>query len=77
MLQILYLFIQAIQPFLGPICFISAWAIMTLIAWSLYSAVRDGVATTQKMHQIPCTNCQFFTGYYRLKCSFARTATPR
>lgn len=69
MLQILYLFIQAIQPFLVPVCFISAWAIMTLIAWSIYSAVKDGVATTQKMHQVPCTNCQFFTGDYRLKCT--------
>lgn len=69
MLQILYFLIQAIQPFLGLICFISAWTIMTLIAWSIYSAVKDGVATTQKMHQIPCTNCQFFTGDYRLKCT--------
>ncbi len=73
MLQILcsliYFLIHAIQPLLVPICFFCAWTLITLFAWSIFSAVRDGVATTQKMHQIPCSDCQFFTGDYRLKCT--------
>ena len=73
MLQFIYSVIQAIQPILVPVCFFSAWAIVVLVFWSLYSAVRDGVATSQKMHQIPCTNCQFFTGDYRLKCTVQPT----
>ncbi|MBD2305134.1 hypothetical protein H6G17_06365 [Chroococcidiopsis sp. FACHB-1243] len=73
MLQFIYFVIQAIQPILVPVCFVSAWAIVALIAWSLYSAVRDSVATSQKLHQIPCTNCQFFTGDYRLKCTVQPT----
>jgi uncharacterized radical SAM superfamily Fe-S cluster-containing enzyme len=72
-LQFIYFVIQAIQPILVPVCFFSAWAIVTLIVWSLYSAVRDSIATSQKMHQIPCTNCQFFTGDYRLKCTVQPT----
>jgi hypothetical protein len=72
-LRILYLLIHAIQPFLVPICFFCAWALIILTAWSIYSAVKDSVATTQKMHQIPCTNCQFFTGDYRLKCTVQPT----
>ena len=68
-LQVLYLIIQAIQPFLVPICFFSAWLLVLLLAWNLWSAVRDTVTTSQKMHQIPCVNCQFFTGDYRLKCT--------
>jgi hypothetical protein len=57
-LQFIYFVIQAIQPILVPVCFVSAWA---------------SVATSQKLHQIPCTNCQFFTGDYRLKCTVQPT----
>lgn len=73
MLQILYLLIHTIQPFLVPICFLSAWTIITLATWSIYSAVRDSVATSQKMHRIPCADCQYFTGDYRLKCTVRPT----
>lgn len=52
-----------------PICFVSAWGLTFLFGWSLWTAIRDGAATTQKMHQIPCSSCQFFTGDYRLKCT--------
>lgn len=69
MLQTLSLIIQAIQPFLVPFCFFCAWFLVILFAWSIFSAVKDGVATTQKMHQIPCSDCQYFTGDYRLKCT--------
>lgn len=69
MLQILFIFLHVIQPFLVPICFVCAWAFVIAIGWSFWSAVRDGVSTGKRLHQIPCTNCQFFTGDYRLKCT--------
>ncbi len=69
MLQLLYFLIHAIQPFLVPICFFCAWSLVLLVSWSIWSAIRDTVTTGQKMHQIPCVNCQFFTGDYRLKCT--------
>lgn len=69
MLQLLRFSIHTIQPFLVPICFVSAWGFVIAIAWSLWSAVRDGVSTTKRLHQIPCSDCQYFTGDYRLKCT--------
>lgn len=67
--QLLQLFIKIVQPILVPICFISAWSIVLLISWSLWTAVRDTIAQSRQMHQIPCANCEFFTSDYHLKCT--------
>ncbi|MBH8552393.1 hypothetical protein I8751_08390 [Nostocaceae cyanobacterium CENA357] len=69
MLELISLIIHGIQQFLVPICFIGAWVLIVLFAWSLWVAARDSVATAKQMHQIPCTGCQFFTADYRLKCT--------
>lgn len=69
MLELINLCIRGIQPLLIPICFVTAWTVITLFAWSLWSAARDSVTTAKQMHQIPCPNCQFFTNNYRLKCT--------
>ena len=71
--QLLYFLIQVIRPFLVPICFFCAWSLVILLAWSFWTAIRDGVSTSQRMHQIPCPNCQYFTGDYRLKCTVKRS----
>nr|WP_199290251.1 hypothetical protein [Leptolyngbya sp. FACHB-36] len=63
------LIVTAIQPFLVPICFVSAWSIIALVTWSLWTATRDTVTRTREMHRIPCANCQFFTSDYHLKCT--------
>ena len=73
MFQILYFFIHLIQPILVPVCFCLAWLSVVLGALSIYSAVKDGVDISQKMHRIPCADCQFFTGDYRLKCTVRPT----
>lgn len=71
-MQILYAFVHwliwVIQPIVVPLCFVLAWVLVGLTAWSSWTAVRDGVSKAKQMHQIPCANCQFFTGDYRLKC---------
>lgn len=59
---------QWIQPILVPICFVVAWGLVGLLGWSLWAAARDSVRTAQRMHQIPCANCQFFTNAHVLKC---------
>ena len=69
MFQVLSLLIRAVQPFLVPVCFFCAWTLTLMFAWSLWIAIRDSATTTKRMHQIPCPNCQFFTGDYRLKCT--------
>ncbi|WP_414526896.1 hypothetical protein [Nodularia chucula] len=69
MLDLINFVLQGIQPLLIPICFITAWTVIILLAWSLWVAAKDGVTTAKQMHQIPCANCQFFTNNYRLKCT--------
>lgn len=32
-------------------------------------AVHDGMRRLQRLHQVPCSRCTFFTGDYRLKCT--------
>lgn len=58
-----------IQPILVPFCFLSAWIIVIILSWGLFSILRDTIAVSKKMHQVPCANCQFFTGDHRLKCT--------
>lgn len=46
-----------------------SWSLIALFIWSLWRAGRDGVAQLQRLHQIPCAGCAFFTRDYRLKCT--------
>ena len=72
MLQVLHLTLYELARFLHPIvvplCFSIAWLLVGIIAWSLWSALRDVTAQAQQMHSIPCANCQFFTNQHFLKC---------
>ena len=38
------------------------------ISYRLTLIFQVGVKNLQKLHQIPCSNCAYFTGDYRLKC---------
>lgn len=67
--QLLYPLVHAIQPYLVPICFCLTWGLIILFFLTLGSAVKEGVANAKRMHQIPCTDCRFFTNDYRLKCT--------
>jgi len=69
MIQLIYYTIKAIQPILVPICFVLAWTLVLMLILSVWSAIRNTVARAKQMHQIPCTNCQFFTNNYRMKCT--------
>lgn len=51
-----------------PICFVSAWGLMISGGWRLATTVQAGIALSKRLHQIPCADCQFFTGSYYLKC---------
>ncbi|WP_088894605.1 hypothetical protein [Leptolyngbya ohadii] len=59
---------QLIQPALVPLCFVLAWGLVGIVGWSLWAAARDSVRVAQRMHQIPCANCQYFTNTHFLKC---------
>ncbi|PSB04783.1 hypothetical protein [Merismopedia glauca] len=69
MLELLISFLVALKPLLVPICSISAWILIFLVLLSLWSAIAETIYKTQQMHQIPCSQCQFFCNDYRLKCT--------
>ena len=48
--------------------FLVAWTVFFLLVWNFWTIVRETVDTTQRLHQILCSNCQFFTKNYYLKC---------
>ena len=61
--------IGIIHSLLVPICFTSAWVFIALTAWSVLSAMQDGIKNVEQLHKIPCADCRFFTGDYHLKCT--------
>lgn len=50
------------------ICLVAAWSSVFLVTWSILAAIRDAAKMTRKLHQIPCSTCQFYTDSYYLKC---------
>ncbi|MBW4668094.1 MAG: hypothetical protein KME60_11890 [Cyanomargarita calcarea GSE-NOS-MK-12-04C] len=46
-----------------------AWTILILLISSIWITLRKGASHIQRLHQIPCHNCDFFTNDYRLKCT--------
>ncbi|MBD2127887.1 hypothetical protein NDI39_21670 [Microcoleus sp. ZQ-A2] len=69
MFQLLQPLVYAIQPYLVPICFCLTWGLILLFGLTIWSTVTHSVTIAKRMHQIPCSHCQFFTADYRLKCT--------
>ena len=57
-----------VAPLVVPFCFVASWALIMVAVWSVWSATQSSVAMAKRMHQIPCVECRFYTGDYRLKC---------
>ena len=68
MFQLLNSLIYAANSPLHILCLLIAWILIAVFAWSCWLAAKDGITTVQRLHQIPCSTCQFFTGSYQLKC---------
>lgn len=51
------------------VCFVLTWTLIATFLWTIRVVTRDGIKSVKRMHQIPCCDCQFFTGDYRLKCT--------
>ncbi len=48
---------------------VSIWTIVvSLITHQTISGFAQGTKYLKKLHSIPCANCAYFTGDYRLKC---------
>ncbi|MCX7593201.1 MAG: hypothetical protein N2235_05475 [Fischerella sp.] len=50
-------------------CGFCAWAIAVLGFCSIAISMRKGINYLKKLHQIPCSACEYFTNDYRLKCT--------
>jgi hypothetical protein len=60
---------QAI-PFVAQSIFvICIWLVLLSFLWSFWNSLLQGWADLQRLHQIPCSSCAFFTGEYYLKCT--------
>lgn len=69
MSQLLYSTVPATPPLLVPLCFVTAWSFILLLAWNIGFMIRSAVNQGVKMHKIPCANCQYFVRSYHLKCT--------
>lgn len=70
MFQLIYSYlVEAIEPLTRLMSFLCACFLLTLCGWSLLSLFLDAVARAQQMHQVPCSQCRFFTHNYSLKCT--------
>lgn len=59
---------EGLRTILGPMGFVVGTGLIGMMLWSLFSATRDTVAIAKQMHEVPCPNCQYYTGDHRLKC---------
>lgn len=50
-------------------CAFCAWAIVILSIASFGLMLNKGTNHLKKIHDIPCSGCDFFTNDYRLKCT--------
>lgn len=73
-LQLLYILFHALQPIIVPLCFVAAWLLVFTLFYGITTALRDTFSKAKEMHTIPCANCQYFTGDYRLKCTVKPSA---
>ncbi len=50
-------------------CLVCAWSLVGLFSLTIYKVTKEGLAHIKRLHQIPCSNCAFFTKEYCLKCT--------
>lgn len=62
-------FVHLLQSLIVPLCSLLPWGLGLLLIWQVRVATRSGVRYLQRLHQIPCDRCAFYTGEYRLKCT--------
>ncbi|MDJ0661524.1 MAG: hypothetical protein QNJ42_18845 [Crocosphaera sp.] len=68
MLRLIISFIPVIEPLIIPLCLITTWVFILMLVSSIIGVIFDVIKRAKKMHQIPCSECQYFTNDYRLKC---------
>jgi len=54
---------------MGSLRFLFACLLIYLFISSLVNPLLAAFAQAKRMHQIPCSNCRYFSGNYILKCT--------
>jgi len=60
---------QVLELISVPISSLIACSSVVLFLVTIFITARDGISYVKRIHQIPCPDCQFFTGDYQLKCA--------
>jgi hypothetical protein len=48
---------------------LTAWTVLALGLVQVLRMLTEGTAHARRLHQIPCADCQYFSGDYTLKCA--------
>jgi hypothetical protein len=48
---------------------ILAWGLVLSTCWLLVSQCQTGLVNVQRLHQVPCYKCKYFTNSRYLKCT--------
>lgn len=51
------------------LCFAIWTVVFTYLFWRSLKITKQAVDHLKRLHQVPCSNCAYFTGDYRLKCT--------
>ncbi|MBL1210902.1 hypothetical protein [Geminocystis sp. GBBB08] len=69
MLPVITNFFETYNTYFQPIFFLIAWVFLGLLLSTLITSLKDIKKRGEIMHKIPCSQCQYFTNNYRLKCT--------
>jgi hypothetical protein len=47
----------------------TAWSFVALAIVQVWRMFTVGLVQARRMHQVPCSNCRYFSGDYTLKCT--------
>jgi hypothetical protein len=50
-------------------CALCAWTTMIFFVWVVWFNFKKGTNHIKRLHQVPCTACEYFTNDFRLKCT--------
>lgn len=54
-------------------CFCVTWSLIFFLLWNAKKTFKEGIKHLKRLHQIPCSRCNYFTNDYRLKCTINPT----
>ena len=54
-------------------CFCVTWSLVIFFFWNAKNTLQEGITKLKRLHQIPCSRCNYFTNDYRLKCTINPT----